>query len=230
MFTSTPPEAIVFDAYGTLFNVSGIRQRLETHFGAQASVLDSLWRRKQLEYTWLRGMMGAYLPFSRISRDALAFACQQEGLRLTPEMTDDLMEHYNYLPVYPEVQPALARLGRACQLAVLSNADPVMLEAAIDHNNLRERFDHILSVDAIRRFKPHPAVYEMPARQLGKSPQRILFVSANTWDVAGAKTAGLRAAWVQRDKRPMDVLGQLPDHRVGRLDELAHSIGLSAGS
>ena len=200
MFTSNPPEAIVFDAYGTLFNVSGIRQRLETHFGAKAAVLDPLWRRKQLEYTWLRGMMGAYLPFSRISRDALAFACRQEGLELSSGMMDDLMEHYNYLPVFPEVHAALAMLARTCRLAVLSNADPVMLEEAIDHNNLRERFDNILSADSIRRFKPHPTVYEIPARQLGIPPQRILFVSANTWDVAGAKSAGLRAAWVQRDE------------------------------
>ncbi len=230
MFTSTPPEVLIFDAYGTLFNVSGIRQRLETHFGAHAPALDQVWRQKQLEYTWLRGMMGTYLPFSRVSRDALAFACQQAGLPLTSTMTDDLMEHYNYLPVFPEIPAALAKLSRSCRLAILSNADPAMLDAAVDHSNLRQFFDRVLSVDAIRRFKPHRSVYEMPARELEVTQQQMAFVSANTWDVAGAKSAGLRAIWVQREDKPMDKLGQLPDHRIGGLDELGLAIRLPAPS
>lgn len=213
-------QAIVFDAYGTLFNPSGMQQRLETHFGPKAEEIGPLWRRKQLEYTWLRGMMGSYLPFSRITRDALQFACEVHDVDLDPPVADDLMEHYEYLPLYPEVPEALAALSERFRLAILTNADPYLLDQATAYNQIEPFFEQRLSVDQVKRFKPHPSVYELPGRHLGLHGRSLLFVSGNGWDAAGAKSAGLNVAWVRRQAEPFDRLGRFPDRQLSDLSDL----------
>lgn len=215
------PKAIVFDAYGTLFDISSIDRRLGEHFGEQAPQIAALWRRKQLEYTWLRTLMNRYRPFYTITADALRYACQSLGLMVDEAIVDDLMDHYRRLAVYPEAPEALHRLSRRFELAILSNADADLLERALTFNEIGIFFRRIFSVEVLGKYKPAPEVYQLPAAGLGLEPEALLFVSANPWDVAGAGAAGLQVAWIRRVPQVMESLGYSPDLVLENLTELA---------
>ncbi|MDX1665783.1 MAG: haloacid dehalogenase type II [Saprospiraceae bacterium] len=216
--------AIVFDAYGTLFDIATIDDRLQQVFGEKAAAIASTWRQKQLEYSWLSGMMKRYKPFSSLTRDALGYACKRHNAALTDTRADDLMQRYNQLEIYPEVESALKSMQGLCQLAILSNADAPLLRAAIRYNRIDPYFEGVFSVDEIERFKPDPAVYELPAKGLGRKKEELLFVSSNTWDTAGAKSAGLRVCWANRSDGMQEELGLPADIRVADLEELAGEI------
>ncbi len=224
MTESGPIKAVIFDAYGTLLDLTTIDRRLEFHFGDRAPGLAALWRRKQLEYTWLRTLMDDYRDFSEITADALVYACRQLQLQPKPSVLSDLIEHYYRLEIFPDVLEALPRLQPHFKLAILSNADTNLLEEAVKYNRIAPYLAAVLSVDAIRRFKPSPEVYRLPARELGLDSRRLLFVSTNAWDVCGAKAAGLRVAWLQRQPTAMEELGQQPDLIVNDLHELTKKI------
>ena len=213
-------KAIVFDAYGTLFDVQSIQARLVSHFGANAAAIGATWRQKQLEYTWLRSLMNRYKHFDELTMDALAFACEKEGQLLSEKAKKDLMKAYKALDVFPEVPNALSSLQSNCKLAILSNANHNLLQAATQYNKIETYFDAIMSAEEVGQFKTMPVVYDLATQKMGLSPEEIAFVSSNTWDVAGAKSFGLKVIWVRRNNAVIEKLGFPPDYQVDNLSQI----------
>jgi len=209
-------QALVFDAYGTLYDVHAVVRRCEEFWPGKGAALSQLWRAKQLEYTWQRTLMRRYIPFSQVTRDALAYACASLALALDGQKSDALMQEYLQLAVYPDVPGALS--GFKTKKAILSNGSPDMLEPLVRHSGLK--FDAVLSVDELKVFKPAPEVYQLAVDRLGVAKESIGFVSSNCWDALGAKSFGFRAWWINRLKAPVDRLGFQPDAIVGSLDEV----------
>lgn len=210
------PRALVFDAYGTLYDVHAVVQRCDGFWPGRGIQLSQLWRAKQLEYTWQRSLMRRYAPFSQITAEALQYACASLGLPLDQNKVDALMEEYRQLAVYSDVPGALA--GFKTKKAILSNGSPDMLDPLVRHSGLQ--FDAVLSVDAVKTFKPAPEVYQLAVDRLGVSKNDIGFVSSNCWDALGAKSFGFKVYWINRLKAPVDNLGFQPDAIVGSLDEV----------
>jgi 2-haloacid dehalogenase len=205
-----PLEALVFDAYGTLFDVHSVARRSEAFWPGKGAALSQLWRAKQLEYTWLRSLMRRYVPFSQVTREALEYACASLGLALDAARTQALMQEYQRLATYPEVPGALAALKT--RKAILSNGSPDMLEPLVRQSGLA--LDAVLSVDEVKVFKPAPEVYQLAVDRLGVEKEAIGFVSSNCWDALGAKSFGFRVFWINRLAAPVDALGFQPDRIV----------------
>jgi len=212
-------EALVFDAYGTLYDVHSVMRRCETCFPGKGAQLSQLWRAKQLEYTWQRSLMRRYVPFSVVTRDALEYACHALGLDCG-EHLHALMAEYLALAPFPEVPKALSRL--TMKKAILSNGSPDLLEPLVRNSGLR--FDAVLSVDELKVYKPAPEVYELAVRRLDLPKERIGFVSSNCWDAIGAKSYGFRVYWINRAGAPVDRTGFVPDAEVKSLTELADEV------
>ena len=210
-------DALVFDAYGTLFDVHSVARRCDSFWPGKGAALSQLWRTKQLEYTWQRSLMQRYRPFSEVTRDALAWACESLGLRLTVPQMEALMAEYQMLSAYPDVESSLKKLG-SYKTAILTNGSPDMIGPLVEHSGLR--FDAVLSVDAVKVFKPAPQVYELASTQLTVPAARIGFVSSNCWDVMGAKSFGFAVYWINRGGAPVDRLGFQPDAVLGTLGDL----------
>jgi 2-haloacid dehalogenase len=211
-----PLEALVFDAYGTLFDVHSVAQRCESFFPGKGAQLSQLWRTKQLEYTWQRSLMRRYLPFSSVTREALAYACEALGLELTAERMEAIMSEYLRLAVFPDVERNLSRLS--LQKAILSNGSPDLLEPLVKNSGLD--FDAVLSVDEIKVFKPAAQVYQLAVDRLRIPSKNIGFVSSNCWDALGAKSFGFTVFWLNRSGAPVDRLGFQPDRIVRSLDAI----------
>ncbi len=218
------PKAFVFDAYGTLFDVHSVIEagRAVT---SDPQALSNLWRQKQLEYTWLRSLMGRYEDFWTVTEQALRFALRRLGIRAAERQVKGLMEAYLSLACFPEVRAALAQL-EGTPLGILSNGSPAMLESAVRSSGLEGVLGTVLSVDAVKVYKPSPKVYELASRAFGLQPAEILFVSSNAWDVAGAKAFGFRTCWCNRANAPTEELGVISDYEVDRLDKIPERIGL----
>jgi len=212
-------EALVFDAYGTLYDVHSVMRRCEACFPGKGMALSQLWRAKQLEYTWQRSLMQRYAPFSTVTREALRYGCAVLGLPLG-ENERELMDAYLQLAPFPEVPAALERLR--LKRAILSNGSPDMLEPLVRNSGLR--FDAVLSVDELRVYKPAPQVYQLAVNRLGVAREAIGFVSSNCWDAAGAKAFGFTVFWINRANAPVDALGVVPDRQVAHLGELADEV------
>jgi len=217
-------QGLLFDAYGTLFDVHSVMEAGRAVTDDPAA-LSTLWRQKQLEYTWLRSLMGRYEDFWAVTEAALTFACRRLGLAVSPAQRARLMEAYLTLDPFPEVRDVLPRLAdRPC--AILSNGAPRMLEAAVAHSAIGGHLRAVISVDEVRTFKPSPVVYALGPARLGLPRERIGFVSSNGWDVAGARAFGLPAIWVNRQGAPPEELGVVPDLEVRDLDGLARALGV----
>ena len=208
-------DALVFDAYGTLYDVHSVIRRCETCFPGKGMQLSQLWRAKQLEYTWQRSLMQRYVPFSQVTREALAYSCDALGLAHR-DHEDALMAEYLRLSPFPEVPAALERL--TVKRAILSNGSPDLLDPLVANSGLR--FDAVLSVDELKVYKPAPQVYELAVKRLKVAKERIGFVSSNCWDALGAKSFGFRVYWINRSGAPLDRLGFIPDEQVKSLDEV----------
>ncbi len=217
------PKAFIFDAYGTLFDVHSVVEAGRA-LTRDPQALSLLWRQKQLEYTWLRTLMGRYEDFWAVTEAALRFALGRLGIVAGDEAVARLMEAYLSLATFPDVAGALAGLA-GTPLGILSNGSPHMLDAAVGSSGLAGTFRHVLSVDAVRAYKPSPTVYELGPRAFGVPAGDILFVSSNAWDVAGAKAFGYRTCWCNRLAAPMDQLGVSPDFEVRTLDEIPGKLG-----
>lgn len=192
----------VFDAYGTLFDVHSAVRRHEEKAGPDGRALSELWRAKQLEYSWILSLMGAYTDFWKLTEDALDFAFAQFP-SVDPNLRDDLLEAYWKLDCYPEVPAALRALKyRGARLAILSNGSPAMLEAAVNSSALNTLLDDVISADTVKRYKASPAVYELVTLLWRVYPSAISFQSSNRWDVAGATRFGMRSVWINRSGQP----------------------------
>lgn len=212
------PKAVVFDAYGTLLDVRSVARAVRS-IAPDPERLVTLWRETQLEYTWLRSLMGRFEDFWTVTRDALRFSVRSLGIPATEAEVETVLGSYLTLSPFPEVPPALDRL-RGKTLAILSNGTAAMLEAAVRSGGLGGRFARVLSADPVRMYKPSPQVYALATEALGLGPGEILFVSSNAWDVAGAASFGFRTCWCNRSGAPMSALGVVPDRIVGSLDEV----------
>lgn len=222
--TTTPVRGYVFDAYGTLFDVHSVVE-VGREITGDPMTLSATWRQKQLEYTWLRSLMGRYQDFWLVTGQALRFALRRLGITAAESQIEALMSAYLTLSPFPEVPNALRAL-RGRPLAILSNGSPRMLESAVRSSGLGAAFDHVLSVDAVGVYKPSPLVYDLAVRAFGLPASEILFVSSNAWDVAGAGAYGFMTCWCNRTNMPADELDVTPDYEVDRLDAILERIGV----
>jgi 2-haloacid dehalogenase len=215
----TTLRALVFDAYGTLYDVHSVVATAETLWPGRGTQLSTLWRTKQLEYTWQRSLMGRYEDFGRVTRDSLAYACAALALPCADAQRERLLAAYLALAPFPEVPAALREL-RGLRLAILSNGSPAMLDPLVANSPLRDSITDVLSVDAVKVFKPDPRVYRLAVDRLGVSADAIGFVSSNCWDAIGARSFGFRTFWINRAGAPVDEMGFPPDAQVKSLAEL----------
>ncbi len=210
-------KAIAFDAYGTIFDVHSISVLADRFFPGRGAELSALWRVKQIDYTRLRTLSDRYVPFSDVTRDALVHAARALGLALDAQTTTALMSQYDRLDVFADASAALLSLkARGMRMAILSNGDPPMLEAIVANNTLLDGvFDHLLSVDAVGRYKTAPEAYELGPLAFDCLASEILFVSSNCWDACGATWYGYTTFWINRAGMPLEELGVVP-HGEGR--------------
>jgi 2-haloacid dehalogenase len=209
------PSAVLFDAYGTLFDVYSVGLLAEQLFPGFGERLSVLWRDKQIEYTRLASMSQRYRPFWDITRSGLRFAALRLGLRLSPADEERLMNQYHHLSAFPENGEVLAALKqRGVKAGILSNGDPEMLAVAVKSAGFADLLDPVLSVHPTRRFKTDPATYALGTAALGLPAARILFVSSNGWDAIGATWFGYTTLWVNRAGLPLEELGTTPS-RIG---------------
>lgn len=204
-----PVKALVFDAYGTLFDVHSVVAACEACYPGRGQELSRLWRAKQIEYSWLLSLMERYEDFWAVTGRALTFACAALGLPGGPDDRAGLMDAYLRLSLHPDARTALQALI-AYPLAILSNGSPAMLQAIVASAGLAGTFTHVVSVDEVRRYKPDPLAYRLAPQRLGVEPHEIGFVSANSWDAQGATAFGFRTFWLNRAGQPLDELGFRP--------------------
>jgi 2-haloacid dehalogenase len=201
--------AYVFDAYGTLFDVHAAVRRHAAAIGPDGQLLSEIWRTKQLEYSWVRTMMGAYVDFWQLTEQALDFAFSRVP-SANRSLRADLLDAYLRLDCYAEVPSVLKALkGSGAKLAILSNGSPAMLEPIVRAAALDTVLDEVFSVDTVRRFKTDPSVYEMVTSAWRLYPDAVSFQSSNRWDIAGAAKAGFRTVWINRANMP-DEYSDLP--------------------
>jgi 2-haloacid dehalogenase len=214
------PRAFIFDAYGTLFDVHSVVQSDGVGITGDLPALSQLWRRKQLEYTWLRALMERYEDFRHITEAALRSAVRELSMGATDQQLERLMQAYFSPAAFEDVRPALETL-RGSPLAIPSNGTPEMLDSAVRHNRLESYFSATISVDMVKTYKPSPRVYALGPEILNLPAEEILFVSSNLWDAAGARAFGYQVCWCNRSALEIDDLGFPPDFVVRRLDEMA---------
>jgi 2-haloacid dehalogenase len=223
--------ALVFDAYGTLYDVQSVLAKAEALCPEKGEVITQIWRLKQLEYTWLRSLMQEYADFWEVTSAALDFALRAAGVEPNDAIRGPLMENYLHLDPYPEAQEALAALA-GYKLAILSNGNPRMLRELVRNSGLDGRIEAAISVDSVRAYKPHPSCYALVEPALGVPKEEVLFVSSNGFDVAGAKAFGFAVARIRRSsggapatmfsmlRGRAEELGHAPDHTVSALTDL----------
>ncbi len=212
--------AYIFDAYGTLFDVHAAVRKHAARLGPDAQALSDLWRAKQLEYSWVLTLMGAYRDFRALTEDALDFAFARFP-NVDGSLRGDLLAAYWSLDCYPDVPQVLKALkDSGARIAILSNGSPDMLASAVKSAALDTVIDEIFSVDAVKRFKTDPAVYEMVTTAWRLYPHAISFQSSNRWDIAGASHFGFRTVWVNRTAQPDEYLAHAPDIILPSLEGL----------
>ena len=216
----------VFDAYGTLFDVHSATEKCRADLGKKADQLSNVWRMKQLQYTWLRNLMGEYAPFWQVTEDALDFALAETCLS-DPDLREKLMDLYLGLSCYPEVPRVLKTLREGgLRTAILSNGSREMLDSAVANSKLGDCLDAVLSADDVGVFKVDPRVYEIATRRFACKPEEICFMSSNAWDAWAAAHFGFQVAWVNRFGQPPERIPGEPKVEIKTLDELPPLLGL----
>jgi 2-haloacid dehalogenase len=222
-----PPKACVFDAYGTLFDYGSAAARCGELLGAKRELLNTLWREKQLQYTWLRSLQDKHADFWQVTGDALDFALETLGLD-APGLRKKLMDSYLTLEAFSEVPGVLERLKtRGVKTAILSNGSREMLQAAVSHAQIEKFLDAVLSVEEVGVYKPHPKVYQLAVDRLGVERQAISYQSSNAWDAWAASAFGMRVVWCNRYGQRPERLPGLPDHQARSLAGLPYLVGCS---
>jgi 2-haloacid dehalogenase len=218
--------ACVFDAYGTLFDLTSAARRCADALGDRAEALGALWRTRQLEYSWLRSLMGAHADFWQVTGESLDYALAVLGIA-DAALRARLMDAFLHIQAYPDAVTVLDALKRARRpAAILSNGAPRMLSAAVASAGLGHLLDHVLSIEEAGIYKPHPRVYALAARRLGVAAEHICFVSSNGWDAAGAAQFGFRAVWANRAGAPRERLPGEPVAELSGLDRLPALLGI----
>jgi 2-haloacid dehalogenase len=213
-------DVYVFDAYGTLFDVHAAIGRYRAQAGPEAERFSELWRTKQLEYTWTMTLAGTYVDFWTLTERALDYAFTRIG-SVDRALRPKLLDAYLNLDAFADARSTLAALKeRGLRLAILSNGSPRMLEAAVTGSGIGGLLDAVLSVDAVRLYKPRPEVYGLVTRQFGVAAERVVFVSSNRWDIMGATAFGFRAVWVNRARMPDEYSEYAPVQVVSELSAL----------
>ncbi len=220
-------KACVFDAYGTLFDVHSAVGAHKQRLGKQSAEVSTTWRNKQLEYTWLRSLMGDYADFWQVTGEALDYSLDAHGID-DGSLYDDLMQAYLELKPYEEVRQVLSALqGAGYKTAILSNGAPAMLEAAIRGAGIDDLLDECLSVDELRIFKPEPRVYELATNAFNLEPSQIIFQSSNAWDASGAASFGFKVLWVNRFAQRPERLPAKPDFEATDLTRLLELLAIN---
>lgn len=213
--------AIAFDAYGTLFDVYSVGALAEQLFPGKGAELAVLWRDTQVGYTRLRTLSGRYADFWQVTGDALAFSARKLGLDLTDDARKRLMSQYACLSAFPENLGALKELKKlGLPLAILSNGTPEMLDIAVKSAGMSGLFDHVLSVEAVKKYKTAPEAYQLGPDAFKLPAREILFVSSNCWDAIGAAWFGYTTFWINRSGQPLEELGTVPSARGVRLSDV----------
>jgi len=221
MTAPSPIKAIVFDAYGTLFDVYSVGALAEQFFPGKGVALAALWRDKQIEYTRIRTLSSRYKPFWEVTQDALVYSAAALGLKLADEERSRLMSQYACLSAFPENLPALKELKTlGLPLAILSNGTRAMLDIAVKSSGMTGLFDHILSVEMVQMFKTAPEVYQLGPETFGLPAKEILFVSANGWDACAATWYGYSSFWINRSGLPAEQLDVTPTGTGHRLSDV----------
>lgn len=219
-------DVCVFDAYGTLFDYASASLRCKEALGADWAAVSDLWRRKQLEYTWLRSLMGRHADFWNVTGESLDYVLAAHN-RQDPSLRALLMQQFLSLDCYGDVKGMLERLrAGSMKTAVLSNGTPTMLTAAVNSSGIGRLLDGVYSVEKVGVFKPHPSVYQIVVDELGVAPARVCFMSSNGWDAAGAAAFGFRTVWVNRGKQPVENLPAHPEAVIPSLADLPALLGL----
>jgi 2-haloacid dehalogenase len=213
--------AVIFDAYGTLFDVYSVARQAEALFPGKGEALAQLWRERQIDYTRLRTLSGRYQPFSKVTLDALRYALARLQLPTDSATLEELMGEYDRLAVFGENRAALAQMAEwGLPLAILSNGEPALLERVLQHSGLAATFAHVLSADRVCRFKTAPEVYQLGPDALGLPASEILFVSSNGWDACGARWFGYQSFWINRAGHPPEELGITADASGATMTEV----------
>ena len=213
------PKAILFDAYGTLFDVNSAAEKCKNKIGSKWENFANFWRTTQLEYTWLRSLMKKHKDFWQVTEDSLDKSMKVFNIDIS--LKNELLNLYKILSPYPEVKEVLTKLkGKKLKLAILSNGTPKLLEELVKSNNLNNLFDDLFSVEEVKIYKPNSKVYELPIKKYKIKPEEIIFLSANTWDVSGGGNYGYNSVWVNRNKSHFDNLDYHPNNEIGNLTQL----------
>jgi 2-haloacid dehalogenase len=222
-------KALAFDVYGTLLDLDSLVPDCEAAYPGYGRDICQIWRIKQLEYTQLLTLIGKYEDFWIVTGRALMFACKSVGLKCSAPLQEKLLDRYFALDPFSDVHPALESLS-GYTLVVLSNGSPKMLQVGLDGAGILDFFAQVISTGEVQSYKPNPQVYHWALQKLGLSNQEVVMVSANAWDLVGAKSTGLRAYWVNRSGLPWDDLGYAPDATLSTLTELPEFLAAEAGS
>ena len=216
-------KAVVFDAYGTLFDVNSAAEKCKDKIGDKWEAFANFWRTTQLEYTWLRSLMKRHKDFWQITEDSLDKS--MKVFNIDKSMKKELLNLYKILSPYPEVKKVLKNLKeRKFKLAVLSNGTPELLNDLVKKNNLNNLFDDLFSIEEVKVFKPDLKVYEIPLKKYNIKANEIAFLSANTWDVSGGGNYGYNSIWVNRNKSEFDMLDYQPKNEINNLTQLLNLI------
>ena len=212
-------KAIVFDAYGTLFDVNSAAEKCKDKIGDQWETFANYWRTTQLEYTWLRSLMKKHKDFWQITEDSLDKSMLT--FKIDKSMRNELLNLYKELSTFPEVKSVLKELKKkSIKLAILSNGTPSLLSNLVKNSNLENLFDDVFSIEEVKIYKPDPKVYDIPINKYKVKKEEITFLSANTWDVSGGGNYGYNAIWVNRSNNVFDKLDYTPKYEVKNLKEL----------
>ena len=212
-------KAIIFDAYGTLFDVNSAAKKCKSKIGDKWEDFANHWRTTQLEYTWLRSLMNKHKDFWQVTEDSLDKSMKVFGV--DADMKNELLNLYKILSPYPEVKKVLENLKKKnFKLAILSNGTPALLEELVKSNNLKDLFDDLFSIETVKIYKPHSKVYDLPLQKYKIKPEEVTFLSANTWDVSGAGNYGFNSVWVNRNNAVFDNLDFKPKNEVSNLTQL----------
>ena len=212
-------KAIIFDAYGTLFDVNSAAEKCKSKIGDKWENFANYWRKTQLEYTWLRSLMGRHKDFWQITEDSLDKSMQ--AFNIDASMKNELLDLYKILSPYPEVKETLEKLKeKKYKLAILSNGTPALLNELVKSNGLQNLFDNIFSIEEVKIYKPSSKVYDMPIKKYNIKKKEVAFLSANTWDVSGGGNYGFSSVWVNRNNNIFDNLDYTPNNEISGLNQL----------